>query len=162
LRFIKTVADDENALRFIKTVADDENALRFIKTEEVSRISVEDTYDAVFTYVVRDETGIIVSFGTIANKDSVTVADLVPGVYKVTISGDDIDDATKTVIVVAGAQVTVAFNDIPPVIGSEVKLQLADVIDLDAGLQLADVYLGSTDPEDPASILYGKYTPDRP
>jgi hypothetical protein len=30
------------------------------------------------------------------------------------------------------------------------------------GVQFPNVYLGSEDPEDPASIAHGKYTPPRP
>lgn len=97
---------------------------QLIETKEISRKIVNDAYNAEFDLVIKNASGNPVYTGKIQNNGELSIPQLIPGKYTVTLSGDDIGAQTKYVEVVASKTAEVNLGEILTVIGEQVNKYL--------------------------------------
>lgn len=93
-------------------VRDDLVADYFVRNDHVGTEFVKEKYDVKFNLIVTDENGKEVYNGGINNGDEMTFKNLKPGKYTTVLRGDDFEDATEFVTVVADKKASVDFSNI--------------------------------------------------
>ncbi|MCL1697014.1 hypothetical protein [Lysinibacillus sp. BPa_S21] len=126
-------------------VRDDLVADEFVRNDKVGNEFVKDKYDVKFTLVVTDENGNEVYNGGINNGDEFSLDNLKPGKYTSVLRGDDFDDVTKSVTVVAGEKASANFDNIVVTDKDYVEEEYLEKIYLDViyldKIYLKDIYL---------------------
>ncbi|MFJ7733407.1 hypothetical protein ACIQXF_16165 [Lysinibacillus sp. NPDC097231] len=144
-RWVRTDLVDDNKVR------DDLVADYFVRNDTVGNEFVKDKYDVGFKLVVTDENGNVVYNGVINNGGEISFDNLKPGKYTCVLSGDDFDDATEIVTVVADGKANVDFNYIVVTDKDYVEKEYLEKIYLDdiyldkiylEDIYLKDIYLG--------------------